>query len=383
VNVPVENLYYLLCYAWDRLDAIDLVDVDSVGGLEPDALLAQMLRDAVGALLKRGLDRGYVDRSDDLRVPRGKLDLGSTLKRNLRLQKRVACDFDEFERDVLHNRLIKSTLLRLARVASLRRGMRTDLHQLAQRMTGVAVVEVRPERFGRVRLHRNNAHYAFALAVCELVHRHLLPAQVAGEWRVQDFRGSDREMGHLFEAFVRNFVRREMPDVRPIRPRTYRWRAEAVGDSPPELLPRLVTDIPLRLGDGRVIVECKFTKHPLMTNQSGKKRLRPSHLNQLFAYLSNVGTEWRPPAAGLLLYAAVHEDLDLHYRVHGRDVLVRTVDLARPWRVIHAQLEGLLRDALAPRPRSSRGVSRSTRVRWSDPSDPDGPPRRGRQPASR
>lgn len=344
MNVPVENLYYLLCYAWDHLEATRLVDVGSIAGRSPEELLARMLRGGVAALLKRGLDRDYVSEQGDLRVPRGKLDLTATMKRNLMRRQRVACDFDEFQADVLHNRLVKTTLLRLARVATLRREDRKDLRDLAQRMTGVGEVEVWAQTFRRVRLHRNNRHYAFALAVCELIHRHLLPTQEAGEWRLEDFRGSDREMGHLFEAFVRNFVRRELPAVRLLS-RSYTWQAEPVGDSPIELLPGLETDIPMRLGDQTLIVECKFTRHPLITNRWGKKTLRSDHLNQLFAYLSNVGTHFRPPPAGLLLYAAVDGELDLHYRLRGRDVLVRTLDLARPWRDIHAQLAGLLMHA--------------------------------------
>lgn len=89
-------------------------------------------------------------------------------------------------------------------------------------------LEIRAQSFRRVRLHRNNRHHAFVLAVCELHPRHLLPTQEAGEWRVQDFRGSDRERGTLFEAFVRNFVRRERPEVR-LLPRSYEWRAAETG----------------------------------------------------------------------------------------------------------------------------------------------------------
>ncbi|MCZ7686984.1 MAG: hypothetical protein M5U28_52880 [Sandaracinaceae bacterium] len=126
----------------------------------------------------------------------------------------------------------------------------------------------------------------------------------------------------------------------------------------------------MRLGEQSLIVECKFTRHPLLANRWGKRTLRASHLNQLFAYLSNVGTHWTPPPAGLLLYAAVDGELDLHYRFRGRDVLVRTLDLARPWRDIHAQLERLLMDAF----RNTRGSERTPQPHAST-CRADGPPR--------
>jgi 5-methylcytosine-specific restriction enzyme subunit McrC len=60
VKIPIENLYYLLCYAWNRLDEAEIVDVD----LEPETkvldLLAKVLVNGVNHVVRRGLDRGYV-----------------------------------------------------------------------------------------------------------------------------------------------------------------------------------------------------------------------------------------------------------------------------------------------------------------------------------
>ncbi len=57
--VPVQNIYYLLCYAWNRLEARDLVDVDAVPGNRVANLLGKVLQDGVANLIRRGFDRGY------------------------------------------------------------------------------------------------------------------------------------------------------------------------------------------------------------------------------------------------------------------------------------------------------------------------------------
>ena len=31
MEIPIQNIYFLLCYAWDKLEERDLVDVDPVG----------------------------------------------------------------------------------------------------------------------------------------------------------------------------------------------------------------------------------------------------------------------------------------------------------------------------------------------------------------
>ena len=60
MSVTVQNIYYLLCYAWDRLEARNLVDVTSIPGNRIENLLGKVLHDGVAHLIRSGFDRGYV-----------------------------------------------------------------------------------------------------------------------------------------------------------------------------------------------------------------------------------------------------------------------------------------------------------------------------------
>src|SRR5262245_45540968 len=115
--IPIGNLYYLLCYAWNRLDERDFVEVDALPRQDLPTLLAQILINGFKRLLRQGIDRAYIADSRDTQSPKGKIDLAESLKRGLLLRNAVACVVDELSHDVLHNRIIRTTLYRLASTA--------------------------------------------------------------------------------------------------------------------------------------------------------------------------------------------------------------------------------------------------------------------------
>jgi 5-methylcytosine-specific restriction enzyme subunit McrC len=55
--VPIGNLYYLLCYAWNRLDEKDFVEVEALPRQDLPNLLARILINGVKRLLRQGVDR--------------------------------------------------------------------------------------------------------------------------------------------------------------------------------------------------------------------------------------------------------------------------------------------------------------------------------------
>jgi 5-methylcytosine-specific restriction enzyme subunit McrC len=68
--VPIQNLYYLFCYAWGHFREGKGLAVDATIGPNTFDLLATVLINGVRRLLRRGIDRGYVAFEEDLRHPR-------------------------------------------------------------------------------------------------------------------------------------------------------------------------------------------------------------------------------------------------------------------------------------------------------------------------
>lgn len=340
--VPIRNIYYLLCYAWEHAEGTALA---GVGGLEAERiedLLAHVLASGVARLLRRGLDRAYVEYEEDLRSPRGRLDVSATLKRNLERASRVVCRYDELSQDVLHNQLLRATMLRLAS-SGVEPTLARKLMAVAERMRGVTTIEPTPALFRRVQLHRNNAHYRFLLHVCELATRWLVPEQHGSGFHFQDFRADEQQMGALFEEFVRNFLRREQTAFRVLGSERIQWFAEPVVPGSELLLPGMQTDISLVSPGRKVVVDTKFYASPLRVGRDGRKKLREEHLYQVFAYLKNLEARGHGAADSVvLLYAASGERFDHSFRLGRHELRACTLDLDQPWPAIRGDLLSLV-----------------------------------------
>jgi 5-methylcytosine-specific restriction enzyme subunit McrC len=59
MQIPIENIYYLLCYAWNKLDEKERVNVSIDDKTELLDLFAKILINATKMLLKRGIDKNY------------------------------------------------------------------------------------------------------------------------------------------------------------------------------------------------------------------------------------------------------------------------------------------------------------------------------------
>jgi 5-methylcytosine-specific restriction enzyme subunit McrC len=106
------------------------------------------------------------------------------------------------------------------------------------------------------------------------------------------------------------------------------------------LLPIMRPDVVLISPRRRIILDTKFYREPLMVSRYGGRRVRPSHLYQLFAYLENRNA-WAPdgpPHEGLLLYPVVQDAFRLDFRLKGHRIQVRTIDLDQDWREIREDL---------------------------------------------
>jgi 5-methylcytosine-specific restriction enzyme subunit McrC len=108
--IPIENIYYLLCYAWDKLEQGRFVDVSRLKSTELVDLFAAVLIQGVERLAKRGLERTYTTREEEFPGIRGRVDLLQTERRLLRKHGRAACRYDELSANSLPNQIIKSTL---------------------------------------------------------------------------------------------------------------------------------------------------------------------------------------------------------------------------------------------------------------------------------
>ena len=73
--IPIENIYFLLCYAWNKLDEKERVDVSIDDKTELLDLFAKVLITSSKLLLKRGIDKSYIDHEEEISGVKGKIEI--------------------------------------------------------------------------------------------------------------------------------------------------------------------------------------------------------------------------------------------------------------------------------------------------------------------
>lgn len=340
-KIPIANIYYLLCYAWNHVDERDVVRLEELEGLQRvHDLLGKVLASGTFRLLRRGIDRGYREMREDLAGIRGKIAVGETAKRALRARGQVACDFEELSHDVLHNRILRSTLKSLLRLKDLHSGVRAQVRNAYSKLDGVSVVPLNSRLFRQVHIDRNRRYYRFLLSVCRLIHEQLLVDERSGKATFTDF--SEERMEKLYENFIIGFYRREQDRYRINQRRTIAWVDEGTPDHQRSKLPRMEADVILEAPERRIIIDAKYYQEALGGRYGGK--LHSNNLYQLLAYLRNrEATEAPGPKhEGVLLYPTVETPVAADVHLEGFPIRARSIDLAQDWRCIHDDMLGLI-----------------------------------------
>ena len=342
MNIPIQNLYYLLLYAWDALEEGQMVEASAQSETQILDLLGGVLSSGIDHILRRGLDRGYLPHSELIPGIRGKIDISATVKANALPCGRVVCEFDELSYRVLQNQLLRSTVQRLLKSNQLAPMLRDKLAGTDRRLHEVGNVPLSSRVFRSVQLHSNNRFYRFLLEVCRLIHDNLLVDERTGTVKFRDFVRDERRMWMLFERFAWNFYRREQTTFSVGRNRV-RWKVTTGTPEAVRLLPTMLTDISLTSADRKIVIETKFYRRTLDLHFE-KHSVRSTHLCQLFAYLKNLAARGGLYASveGILLYPAVGQNLDLSYDLHGHRVRVCTIDLNKGWNEIKMDMLSIL-----------------------------------------
>lgn len=335
--VPVENIYYLLCYAWDRLDSLDKVPRGSVPGNRVENLLGQVLGQELRRLLARNLERQYSAEEQDTPRLRGKPLLGQTLSRSLRARGEIACLIDELVVDTLLNRVVKTTLRRLIAVHALDPAIRATLRERLAHFDEVGYVELVPSVFRRIQLHASNRRYGLTLNLCRLAAMGRLPHERGRESRFVPFTENQQQMGLLFQAFVKGFYQREQFELSVSVPKVA-WDVDESLSSGLEWLPEMHTDVVLSHSDARLVIETKYYATPYQSRSTDSRSVISEHLYQLLTYLNQMSADGGPKPVGMLLYADTKELPSLDYRVSGYDIGVRSLNLDQEWAGIHRRL---------------------------------------------
>ena len=312
-NIPIKNIYIMLCYAWNILspDKKNFLDTENFDNIHE--LLANILINACLSLIKRGLKQEYVSLNDDLRKVRGRININITIKKSLLLKNYINCTYDEFLVDNEYNQIIKTILKSLTYNKFLNEITICKINHILKFFTHVSYTKLSTTLFNKMQFSRNNLHYRQILNICQLIFEGLLVNENKGNIEFETYI-KDYKMAKLYEKFVLNFYKRELDE------NTYEVNSPHINWAIPDnssaflisILPQMKTDIVVKnkLNNKFLLIDTKFYSETLISgHRSNAKKLHSNHLYQLNTYLDNVYSD-NICKKGLLLYPTINIDVD-------------------------------------------------------------------------
>lgn len=331
MKIPIRNLFYLLSYVWDVDWEMEWSAIDADKSGDALNLLAKILTISTDRIIRRGLDRGYKDVSEEMFGVRGRIDIANTIKRNGFSNAHLTCNFEELDYSILHNQIIKTTLVNLSHANGLNKELREEILDLSHRLRVVEPIELSQNVFNRVRFHSNIRNYRLPVAVSKLIYDQLMPSQETGRYQFVDI--IEEKLHAIFEKFVFRYYEKHLNQTiyTTIKRDSLSWQDTYFEDGIDDFLPVMKTDVSLFNDVSKLVIECKFYESALQSRVIGGKELKETfisnHLYQLFAYLKNLEIKDDKAISGLIIYPENGKKISSSYNMHGNKVSIKTIDL--------------------------------------------------------
>lgn len=341
--IPIQNIYYMLSYAFQTLQAENYKDLATENFHNTAELCAAILDKGIGIQLKHGLRRDYVSKSESLSTLQGKLNISESIKTQTMLKKQMICTYDEFSTNIQFNQIIKSTVLLLLK-ANITNSRKKSLRKLLLFFSGVNEIDLHFVNWNQ-QYNRSNQSYQMLIGMCYLVYKGLLTTQNNGTTKLMDFFDGQR-MCRLYEKFLLEYYRKEHPEL-TANTSQIAWQLD---DTENQMLPRMQTDIMLSKNNNILIIDAKYYSH-MTQQQYGIHTLHSNNLYQIFTYVKNKGFELRNyehTVSGMLLYAQTDEDIipNNTYHMSGNQISVLALDLNQDFSKISRTLDDIAKNFL-------------------------------------
>lgn len=341
--IPIQNIYYMLSYAFQTLQAENYKDLATENLHNTAELCAAILDKGIGIQLKHGLRRDYVSKSESLSTLQGKLNISESIKTQTMLKKQMICTYDEFSTNIQFNQIIKSTVLLLLK-ANITNSRKKSLRKLLLFFSDVNEIDLHFVNWNQ-QYNRSNQNYQMLIGMCYLVYKGLLTTQNNGTTKLMDFFDGQR-MCRLYEKFLLEYYRKEHPEL-TANASQIAWQLD---DTENQMLPRMQTDIMLSKNNNILIIDAKYYSH-MTQQQYGIHTLHSNNLYQIFTYVKNKEFELRNyehTVSGMLLYAQIDEDIipNNTYHMSGNQISVLALDLNQDFSKISRTLDDIAKNFL-------------------------------------
>lgn len=171
------------------------------------SVLARRVLDRV----RKGLYRAYVTETDELGFVRGRIDLRDAIRRGLRGDAKLLCEFQDLTTDLEDNQILFWALFRASKVGLANRRVANEVRAAYRALHGTVSLraKVPGDCVGRF-YQRLNADYLPLHGLCRFILEHTGPDLDAGAHTFLPFA---LDMPRLFEAFVAEWLGANAPSA--------------------------------------------------------------------------------------------------------------------------------------------------------------------------
>ena len=332
--IPIQNIYYMLSYSFSVLNEQGYKSIATEKFDNIAELMAAILVKGIATQLKRGLQKEYIGRTEELSLLRGKIDVSESVKTQTMLKSQMVCSYDEFSVNGLMNRILKSTVYLLLK-SDISAKRKKELKKLMVFFADVELIDLNIVNWN-IQYNRTNQTYQMMISICYLVVKGLLQTNSYGNTKLMDFIDEQR-MCYLYEKFILQYYKKEFAS-------RISWQLDNGEDT---LLPIMQSDISLQKDNTVLIIDAKYYSHTTQVKYD-KHSLHSNNLYQIFTYVKNKDYELRQQkheVSGMLLYAKTDEDIQPNnvYQMSGNQISVKTLDLNLPFSDISRQLNDIVK----------------------------------------
>ncbi len=335
--IRIENIYYMLSYAFRDLRAAERNHLGSETFDNAIDLLASILARGLNDQIKRGMHKDYKIMDDHLKSPKGKINVSTTISKQLMLKKQVFCEYDEYTLDIMMNQILKSTAYLLCRSEDVGMVHKKNLKRCMQYLSDVSYIDLKKVPWKNLRFHGNNTSYRFLMNICYFIADGLLMSEKGSALKLKRFV-DDQQVSRLYEKFLLEYFRKHYSQFK-VSASFIDWQTD---DGKIDLLPQMKSDVTIEYNGMTMIIDAKYYGKSMQSNQfSDRKTILSNNLYQIFTYVKNKDHGSLDKVKGMLLYAKTDEAITPNekYEMSGNTIYVRTLNLDCDFSSIEAQLD--------------------------------------------
>lgn len=348
-NIPIKNLFYMLCYAWNILDIKDDINVEKDEFTDAYDLLARIFTYGIEKLIKNGFHRSYVGVCEDLSTIRGKINLTQTIKNGNLFDKRIYCEYDEYLPNDCFNQILKFTIDKLVKNENINQSTKNKLKKYSTFFNEIDKLEPTKTNRRKIIFNKNNVIYKLLINASLMLYDNTMVNEESGNETFKDFF-REEQMQKVFELFLLNFYKINLDrHIYHVHAPKIDWHmekdAETIWDGIFDVETTLTdrrTDIVVenRELNSQVIIDAKYYQNTFATAymNNDDQRIRTAHINQVRGYV--LDSEYDGNKIGALIYPMTTSDLQKGkiFPIEGANIIVKTVNLNVGWKNIETDL---------------------------------------------